>query len=202
MNILCLKVLRIKSICPDLDTPLNVTDHLRPLTNMLWDVRWRWYHLGIQLNIDQPTLEVSLFIHPLKIASLADFCMIAFSQVIRFDCRDSADDCFTSVLTHFLKRNRPSPTFSDLVTALQSPPVDQPQLVGRIRELASKVYMCVCVCVCVCVCICVCVCVGFFNNDDCIFNCVSMCINVFVRTLYLIVCVLILTSTIMMHLLH
>ena len=51
-----------------LNTPLNVTDHLRLLTNVLWDVRPRWYHLGIQLNIDQPTLEVS---HPIKIVSIA-----------------------------------------------------------------------------------------------------------------------------------
>ena len=56
---------RRKSLCPGLNTPLNVTDHLRPLTNVLWDVRPRWYHLGIQLNIDQPTLEVSVFNHPL-----------------------------------------------------------------------------------------------------------------------------------------
>ena len=43
---------------PTLDTPLNVTGHLKPLTNVLWGIRPRWYHLGIQLNIDQPTLEV------------------------------------------------------------------------------------------------------------------------------------------------
>ena len=57
-----LDVLRImlKSYYPDLNTPLNVTDHLRPLTNVLWDVRPRWCHLGIQLNIAQPTLEVSV----------------------------------------------------------------------------------------------------------------------------------------------
>ena len=41
------------------DFNLNVTDHLIPLTTLLWDVRSRWYHLGIQLNVDQPTLEVS-----------------------------------------------------------------------------------------------------------------------------------------------
>ena len=61
------------------------------------------------------------------------------SQVIKFDCRDLVEDCFTSVLTHFLKRVQPSPTLSDLVTALQSPPVNQSQLVIKIRELASKV---------------------------------------------------------------
>ena len=42
-----------------IDKPLNVTDHLKLLTNVLWDVRPRWYHLGVQLNVDQPTLEVS-----------------------------------------------------------------------------------------------------------------------------------------------
>ena len=68
--------------------------------------------------------------------------MITSSQVIRFDCCDS-DSSFISVLTHFLKRDRPFPTFSDLVTALQSPPIDQPELVDRIRELASKVCVCV-----------------------------------------------------------
>ena len=48
-------------------------------------------------------------------------------------------DCLRSVLVHFLKRVQPSPTLSDLVTALQSPPFNQPQLVMRIRELANKV---------------------------------------------------------------
>ena len=87
--------------------------------------------------------------------------MITSFQVIKFDCRDSGDDCFTSVLTHFLKRDQPTPTFSDLVTALQSPPVDQPQLVDRIRELASKVCVCVhawvraCVHMCVSVQVCI-----------------------------------------------
>ena len=137
-------VVTLNSYCLGLNTPLNMTDHLRPLTNVLWDVRPRWYHLGIQLNIDQPTLEVSVLNHQLKIVALARFCVITSSQVIRFDCRDS-DSSFTSVLTHFLKRDQPSPTFADLVTALQSPPVDQPQLVDRIRELASKVCVCVCV---------------------------------------------------------
>ena len=68
-----LTVLRItlKSYCLGLNTPLNVTNHLRPLTNVLWDVRPRWYYLGIQLNIDQPTLEVSVFSNPIKIVSLA-----------------------------------------------------------------------------------------------------------------------------------
>ena len=59
--------------------------------------------------------------------------------MIKFDCRDSVDDCFTSVLTHFLKRDQPPPTWSDLVTALQSPPVNQPQLVSKIRKLASSI---------------------------------------------------------------
>ena len=61
-----LKMLRItlKSYCLGLNTPLNVTDHLRPLTNVLWDVRPRWYLLGIQLNINQSTLEVSVLNHP------------------------------------------------------------------------------------------------------------------------------------------
>ena len=81
--------------------------------------------------------------------------MITSSQVIKFDCHDSADDCFISVLSHFLKRDQPPPTFSDLERALQSPPIDQSQLVDRIRELANKVCVCVCVCVCVSVCSCV-----------------------------------------------
>ena len=88
--------------------------------------------------------------------------MITSSQVIRFDCRDSVDDCFTSVLTHFLKRDRPFPTFSDLVTALQSPPVDQPELVDRIRELASKVWVHSCGHVCV---LCSCVYSDSYHND-------------------------------------
>ena len=113
-----------------------MTDHLRPLTNVLWNVRSNWYHLGIQLNIDHPTLEVSSHIYSLLQVIL--LCLIPPPQVIKFDCRDSVDDCFTSVLTHFLKRGQPPPTWSDLVTALQSPPVNQPQLVPKIRELASS----------------------------------------------------------------
>ena len=75
------------------------------------------------------------------------------------------DDCFISVLTHFLKRVQPSPTLSDLVTALQSPPVNQPQLVIKIRELASKV--------CVCITKCIGVLLGLRNY---------VCLNIFVCT--------------------
>ena len=95
--------------------------------------------------------------------------MITSFQVIRFDCRDSADDCFTSVLTHFLKRDQPSPTFADLVTALQSPPVNQPQLVDRVRVLASKV----------------CVCGGVWV---CVRICLRACVYVYVHTLFVHVC--------------
>ena len=59
--------------------------------------------------------------------------------MIKFDCRDSVDDCFTSVITHFLKRDHPPPTWADLISALQSPPVDHPHLVSKIKQLASQV---------------------------------------------------------------
>ena len=39
--------------------PLNVIDHLRPVRSVLWDVRWKWFNLGVELDIDEPTLQVT-----------------------------------------------------------------------------------------------------------------------------------------------
>ena len=40
---------------------LNVNDHLsvKRLCDVLWDVRCYWFNLGLQLDIDEPTLQVT-----------------------------------------------------------------------------------------------------------------------------------------------
>ena len=62
----------------------------------LWPARHKWRRIGMAVEIDPTTLEV-----------------------IQMDNRRT-DDCFTDVLTKWLRSNKPSPCWKNLTTALQS----------------------------------------------------------------------------------
>ena len=40
--------------------PLNVEKHLRVVRQAIWDVRAKWYNLGVELEVKVETLEVSV----------------------------------------------------------------------------------------------------------------------------------------------
>ena len=62
----------------------------------LWPARHKWQRIGLAVEIDPTTLEV-----------------------IQMDNRRT-DDCFTEVLMKWLRSNKPSPCWKNLITALQS----------------------------------------------------------------------------------
>ena len=62
----------------------------------LWPARHKWRRIGMAVEIDPTTLEV-----------------------IQMDNRRT-DDCFTEVLTKWLRSNKPLPCWKNLTTALQS----------------------------------------------------------------------------------
>ena len=66
------------------------------VSSHLWPARHKWRRIGMAIEIDPTTLEV-----------------------IQMDNRRT-DDCFTEVLTKWLRSNKPSPCWKDLTTALQS----------------------------------------------------------------------------------
>ena len=42
-----------------LTDPLSVDKHLKMVREVIWDVRAKWYNLGVQLVVNVGTLEVS-----------------------------------------------------------------------------------------------------------------------------------------------
>ena len=76
----------------------------------VWDARDVWYNLGIQLHISIPTLKS-----------------------IRSENRGNNGACLTEVLTEWLKRLDPVPTWAGLAQALKQPTVDQPGLAAAIE---------------------------------------------------------------------
>ena len=48
------------------------------------------------------------------------------------------EDCFRSMLEHYLTHAEPHPQWSDIIKALLSPVVDCPHLISRVAELAEN----------------------------------------------------------------
>ena len=61
-----------------------------------------------------------------------------FFQAIKRTNHYEVDDCFTSMISHYLKRHDPLPTWSHFVIALRSPPVNHPLLADRLMEMAKR----------------------------------------------------------------
>ena len=94
--------------------PLTSGD-LKNVLDSLWKARTKWFHIGIQLDME-----------------------ISHLNVIRNKYRDEADFCFTEMLTDWLKRMNPPPTWEALVDALQSQMVGYEQLAATIKKHCKK----------------------------------------------------------------
>ena len=81
----------------------------------MWDARSKWYHIGVELDIETSTLDI-----------------------IGTECQGKVEDCFTKLLTTWLSRVTPQPSWSALVEALESPAVDHLKLVDKIKSKYMK----------------------------------------------------------------
>ena len=72
-------------------------DDLKTIQDLVWPARSKWFQMGIQLGIDVGTLEA-----------------------IRGNNHDQSEDCFTDILTTWLRGRDPIPTWKSLVNALKS----------------------------------------------------------------------------------
>ena len=71
--------------------------NLKCVRELVWNARSQWFEIGIQLN----------------------FCsgdLAAIKQNHQLDC----GDCFTALLTQWLRRSNPTPTWKALVDAMNS----------------------------------------------------------------------------------
>lgn len=80
----------------------------------LWDVRTKWKYLGIALDIDAETLEEIERNHHFVIA-----------------------DCFTNLVSRWLRHTEPLPTRTALARALQSPQVGAPDLAHKLYSIGN-----------------------------------------------------------------
>ena len=89
---------------------LNTSD-LRKVQRAAWEARAKWYNIGLELDIDQATLDV-----------------------IEGNNKN-IDDSFRAMLTAWLKMVQPKPTLAALAEALQSPTVGYGHLAEQILSL-------------------------------------------------------------------
>ena len=50
------------------------------------------------------------------------------------------DDCFTEMLSHWIKRSTPPPTWTALRDALNSPVIDRGDVAGKVQDIIGRVY--------------------------------------------------------------
>ena len=77
----------------------------------LWDARCKWYNIGLQLGIAVDKLDV-----------------------IRDRNLKNADECFTELLSEWLRQGSPQPTWGSIVAVLCSKAVDMPQVALAIKN--------------------------------------------------------------------
>ena len=93
--------------------PLTSGD-LKKVLDSLWEARTEWFYIGIQLDMETSDLKVIKKNH------------------------DEAGLCFTKMLTEWLKRMNPPPTWKALVDALKSRTVGYEQLADTIEKTHCK----------------------------------------------------------------
>jgi hypothetical protein len=104
---------QINLVWPNVPIPncagqLLTIDDLRTVQRDVWEARTKWYNIGLELDVDFSTLDA-----------------------IRRDNYD-IDSCFTEMLTMWLKRVNPPPTWSAMVEALRSPTVGYEHLTEHV----------------------------------------------------------------------
>ena len=90
----------------------NLGPHdLRAVRKAIFSVRTKWYDIGVELEIFHYTLDAIQAENPNNVAR-----------------------CLTKMLIKWLNRVSPPPTWSDLVQALSSEPVEEKVLAEKIRK--------------------------------------------------------------------
>ena len=77
---------------------------------VLFDIRAKWYHIGVELGLPVGTLDA-----------------------IRTQFTDLTD-CVTEMCSKWLKGTHPSPTWDDLIKAVESPFVGEKSLAQKLRK--------------------------------------------------------------------
>ena len=80
-------------------------DDLRDVRRAIWDVRRKWFDLGLELDIPLSDLNN-----------------------IRARYKDASSDCLIQILVEWLKRSSPPPTWRALIAALRDQAVDEEAL--------------------------------------------------------------------------
>ena len=131
---------------------LNVDKHLKEVINATSKLRDKWRNLGMELGITPTKLRVGHteyssyskcqhnYITITCLFSTIAFCRgIEVSlkyltvQEIQNDHRIT-NACFTAVLTNWLRRTSPPPTWTALIKALRSPPVGRDDVADKIES--------------------------------------------------------------------
>ena len=99
--------LTLNPCCAIIDT-LKIED-LRIVQDKIWTARSKWHHLGIGLDIPVDTLEA-----------------------INLNNQGKCERCYTAMLTEWLRRASPRPTWSALAEALRSPSVNMRNLAKQL----------------------------------------------------------------------
>ncbi len=86
------------------------TKQLKTVLNLIWKDRSKWFTIGIQLNLEESEL-----------------------RAIRTNCHN-VEDSFTEMISLWLHQVDPKPTWTALVDALDSPPVDSKGTAKAIKE--------------------------------------------------------------------
>ena len=85
-------------------------DDLAAVRRALFDIRAKWYHIGVELGLPVGTLDA-----------------------IRTQFTDLTD-CVTEMCSKWLKGTHPSPTWDDLIKAVESPFVGEICLAQKLRK--------------------------------------------------------------------
>ena len=87
------------------------SDHLRLVLDAIWDVRSKWYGMGLNLEMSSSDLDT-----------------------IRRRCRDDPDECFTEVIKCWLRDSNHKPTWSKIIRALTAQSVGFSHLAMEIER--------------------------------------------------------------------
>ena len=92
-------------------TDTLTTDDLATLQNALFEVRDKWYHLGVQLKVP-----------------------ISDLKAIRTQYLNNPDDCLLEMLSCWLSNTTPSPTWQTVVDALCCAAIGRQQVADNIKR--------------------------------------------------------------------
>ena len=94
------------------------TTDLREIQDTTWNARAKWYNIGVGLTIPVGTLDA-----------------------IDLSNHSNCDSCYTKMLTEWLRRDNPRPTWSALAEALRSPSVCLSQLAEQLPYQSESLQL-------------------------------------------------------------